>query len=77
MAAQSSWRSVARAALIGLGCGFVLEFGQIFLPERTAEITDVLAAAVGAGLGAALCSWGQSLRTSSQGNARYRVGHRS
>jgi glycopeptide antibiotics resistance protein len=74
LAARSSWRSIAGAAAIGLGCGFVLEFGQIFLPDRTAELTDVLSAAAGAGLGAALWRWGESLRSSSQGAARYRVG---
>ncbi len=74
LAARSSRQSVAGAALIGLGCGFVLEFGQIFLPDRTADLTDVLTTAVGAGLGTALWRWGESLRTSSQGVARYRVG---
>jgi VanZ family protein len=77
LAARSSWQSVAGAALIGLGCGFMLEFGQIFLPDRTAELTDVLTASVGAGLGAALWRWGESLRISSQGVARYRVGPRA
>ena len=77
LAARSSRRSVAGAALIGLGCGLVLELGQIFLPARTAEVTDVLAAAVGASLGTALWRWGESLRSSSQGVARYRVGARA
>jgi VanZ family protein len=73
--AARSWRqSVAGTVLIGLGCGLLLEFGQIFLPDRTAELTDVLSAAVGAGLGAALWRWGERLRTLSQGVARYRVG---
>jgi VanZ family protein len=74
LAARSSMRSVAGAALIGLGCGLVTEFGQLFLPDRTAELTDVLSAAVGAGLGTVLWRWGESLRSSSQGVARYRVG---
>ncbi len=75
MMAARSWRqSAVKAALIGLGCGLVLEFGQIFLPDRTAEITDALSAAAGAGLGAALWRWGESLRAASQGVARYRVG---
>jgi VanZ family protein len=74
LAAHSARRSLAGAALIGLGCGAVLEFGQIFLPGRTAELTDVLASAVGAGMGWGLWRWGESLRSSSQGVARYRVG---
>ena len=77
LAARSSQRSIPGAALIGLGCGFVLEFGQIFLPDRTAEMTDVVAAAVGTGLGLALWRWGESLRSSSQGAARYRVDARA
>ena len=47
---RPAWRSIGRSASIGLGCGAVLEVGQVFLPDRTAELTDVLAAAVGAGL---------------------------
>ena len=75
LAARSSWQSVGRAFLIGVVCGFVLELGQIFLPNRTVEITDVCSAAFGAGLGATLWRWGESLRaSSSQGVARYRVG---
>ena len=66
--------SLVGAALIGLGGGFVLEFGQIFLPARTAEVTSVLMAAVGAGVGVALWRWGESLHDSSQGVARYRIG---
>jgi glycopeptide antibiotics resistance protein len=77
LAVRCSWRSVAGAAAIGLGCGFVLELGQIFLPDRTAELTDVLSSAVGAGLGTALWRWGESLRSSSQGVARYRYGARA
>ncbi len=65
LAVRSS--SVTRAGLIGLGCGFVLEFGQIFLPDRTAELTDVLTAAFGAGLGTALWRWGESLRDPPRG----------
>ena len=67
-------QSIVGAALIGLGGGFVLEFGQIFLPARTAEVTSVLMAAVGAGLGVALWRWGESLHDSSEGVARYRIG---
>jgi hypothetical protein len=48
----------------------------VFLPERTAELTDALSASVGAGLGLALLRWGESVRdlTSSLGVTRYRVG---
>jgi glycopeptide antibiotics resistance protein len=75
--AARSWRqSVAGALGIGLGGGFVLELGQIFLPDRTAELTDALTAAAGVGLGVALWRWGESLRRSPQGVARYRVGPR-
>jgi VanZ family protein len=53
LAARSRRQSVAGALMSGLACGFVLEFGQVFLPGRTAELTDVLTAAADAGLGAA------------------------
>jgi glycopeptide antibiotics resistance protein len=74
LAARSRRQSTLGAALIGLGGGFVFEFGQIFLPARTAELTSVLMAAGGAGLGVALWRWGESLHYSSQGAARYRIG---
>jgi VanZ family protein len=73
--AARSWRqSFLGAALIGLGLGVGLEIGQVFIPGRTADITDALSAAAGAGLGWSLWRWGESLRRSSQGAARYRVG---
>ncbi len=72
-----SWRqSFAGACLIGLGVGFVLEVGQVFLPGRTADISDALSAAAGAGLGWGFWRWGEWARTSSMGAARYRVGQR-
>jgi glycopeptide antibiotics resistance protein len=74
LAARARRQSIAGATLIGLGGGFVLEFGQIFLPARTAEVTSVLMAAVGAGLGVALWRWGESLHDSRQGIAQYRIG---
>ena len=68
--AARSWRqSFAGAVLIGLALGAVLEIGQLFLPSRTADVTDVLSAAAGAGLGLALWRWGEWARTSSMGVA--------
>jgi glycopeptide antibiotics resistance protein len=74
LAARSRQQSTLGAAVLGSGGGFVLEFGQIFLPARTAEVTSVLIAATGAGLGVALWRWGESMHHSSLGVARYRVG---
>jgi VanZ family protein len=53
----------------------VLEAGQLFLPERTAEITDALSAAAGAGLGLALWRWAAAVRdpAGAHGTMRYRV----
>jgi glycopeptide antibiotics resistance protein len=75
LAAGSRRRSILEAALIGFAVGLILEAGQVFLPERTAELTDALSASVGAGLGLVLWRWGESARdpTSSLGVARYRV----
>jgi VanZ family protein len=72
--AARSWRqSFLSAILIGFGLGVILEFGQIFLPARTADVSDAISAAAGAGMGLALWRWGESARTSSLGVARYRV----
>ena len=50
--AARSWRqSFLSAVLIGFGFGVVLEFGQAFLPDRTADVSDAISAAAGAGLG--------------------------
>jgi VanZ family protein len=67
--------SIVRAALVGLAIGLVLEAGQLFLPERTAEITDALSAAAGAGLGLALWRWAAAVRdlAGAHGTMRYRV----
>jgi len=76
--AARSWRqSFAGAVLIGVALGAVLEIGQVFVPSRTADVTDVLSAAGGAGLGLALWRWGEWARKSSMGVAKYRVGHRT
>ena len=73
--AARSWRqSILSAILIGFGVGVILEFGQIFLPERTADVSDAISAAAGAGLGLALWRWGERARTSPMGATRYRVG---
>jgi glycopeptide antibiotics resistance protein len=74
--AARSWRqSLPGAILVGLGIGFVLEIGQLFVP-RTVDISDAISAGAGAGLGWALWRWGVWARTSSMGVARYRVGPR-
>jgi glycopeptide antibiotics resistance protein len=78
MLAARSWRqSFLSAVLIGFGFGVVLEFGQVFLPDRTADVSDAISAAAGTGLGLALWRWGESARTSSMGATRYRVGQRA
>ncbi len=59
---------------IGLLLGVVLEAGQLFLADRTSEITDALSAGFGAGMGLWLWRWGESIRDPSLGVARYRVG---
>lgn len=73
--AARSWRqSFLNVAAIGFGFAVILEFGQVFLPDRTADVSDAISAAAGAGLGLALWRWGESARTSSLGATRYRVG---
>jgi glycopeptide antibiotics resistance protein len=76
LAAGSLRRSISQAIIVGFALGMAFEAGQMFLPERTAELTDALSAAAGAGLGLALWRWGESVRdpTNSLGIARYRVG---
>jgi VanZ family protein len=69
------WRcSFFVALLIGLCTGVLFEFGQAFLPDRTADISDAISASAGTGLGLALWRWGESVRKSSVGVIRYRVG---
>jgi glycopeptide antibiotics resistance protein len=76
LAARSRRRSIGQAALIGLAIGLVLEAGQLFLPVRTAELTDALLSAAGCAGGLALWRWGESIRdpTSSYGTVRYKIG---
>jgi VanZ family protein len=72
--AARSWRqSFLGVISIGLVLATVLEIGQVFIPGRTPDISDVLSAAAGAGLGLALWRWGESARTTSMGVARYRI----
>jgi VanZ family protein len=75
LAAKSPKRSIIQAALFGLAIGAAMEAGQVFLPARTAELTDALSAAVGAAMGLGLWRWGESVRdpAHSFGNVRYRV----
>ena len=74
LAARSWRRSFLSVVLIGFGLGAMLEFGQVFLPDRTPDVSDAISAAAGTGLGLALWRWGESARTSSMGATRYRVG---
>jgi VanZ family protein len=76
--AAHSWRQTfMRTVLVGFAVGVLLEAGQVFLPERTADMSDAISAAAGAGLGLALWRWGEFARHSSMGATRYRVGHRA
>ena len=73
LAARFPRMSPWQAALSGFCIGLMLELGQLFLVDRTSEITDALSAGFGAGLGLGLWRWGQTLYDSSRGVARYRV----
>lgn len=73
LAARDARRAVRRSALIGLAFGLLLEAGQLFLADRTAEITDALSAAAGSALGAWLWSRGSTARNEARGTVRYRV----
>jgi VanZ family protein len=73
--AARSWRqSFLGVLLIGFSLGAIVELGQVFLPDRTSDVSDAISAAAGAGLGLALWRWGESARSSSMGATRYRVG---
>jgi glycopeptide antibiotics resistance protein len=75
--AARAWRqSFPGAIAIGFGLGVVLEIGQVFLPDRSADVSDAISAAAGTGLGLALWRWGEYARNSSMGVTRYRVGRR-
>jgi glycopeptide antibiotics resistance protein len=75
LVAAGWWRcSLFVALLVGLCTGVIFEFGQVFLPDRTADISDAISASAGTGLGLALWRWGESVRKSSLGVIRYRIG---
>jgi hypothetical protein len=63
--------------ILGLSFGLVLEIGQAFIPDRSADISDAISAGLGAVAGWALWRWGEWTRTSSIGTTRYRVGRPS
>jgi VanZ family protein len=46
--ANPAWRAIA----LGAGLSFALEMCQLFIPYRVASLTDILANAIGSGLGA-------------------------
>jgi VanZ family protein len=76
--AARSWRqSFVGVTAIAIVFSIAMEIGQVFVPGRTPDISDVLSAAAGAGLGLALWRWGESARTSSLGVARYRIHSRT
>jgi VanZ family protein len=77
LAARTHRQSFVGALVIGLAVGVVIEVGQACLPGRTADITDAISAAAGTAVGLALWRWGEWIRTSSAGVARYRVGRRA
>jgi len=76
--AAHSWRQTFFGTVFfGFFVGLLLESGQVFLPDRTADMSDAISAAAGAGLGLALWRWGEFARNSSMGVTRYRIGHRA
>lgn len=48
-------RRAVWAGVLGLGLSIVIETGQVFLPSRHPSATDVVTAALGAWIGAAVC----------------------
>lgn len=73
LAARGGRWSVRGAMVVGFGIGLVLEAGQVFLVDRTAEITDALSASAGSAVGAWLCGWATRTRGDEAGPRRYRV----
>jgi glycopeptide antibiotics resistance protein len=76
LAARTHRQRLWGALLIGFALGALIEVGQVFLPGRTADISDAISASAGTAAGLALWRWGESTRASSTGPARYRVGRR-
>jgi glycopeptide antibiotics resistance protein len=74
LAARSWKQTFLGTVLLGFGLAELLEFGQVLLPDRSADMSDAISAAAGAGLGLALWRWGESVRNSAIGATRYRVG---
>ena len=62
LAARSWRRSFLSVVLIGFSLGAIVELGQVFLSDRTSDVSDAISAAAGAGLGLALWRWGESVR---------------
>ena len=73
LAAQSWKRTFLATIMLGFTWSILLEFGQVFLPARSADMSDAISAAGGAGVGWALWRWGVLARNASMGQARYRV----
>ena len=74
LAARTHRQSLVGALIFGFCFGAVLEIGQAYIPDRSADISDAISAAAGAVTGWALWRWGEWTRTSSVGTTRYRVG---
>jgi glycopeptide antibiotics resistance protein len=74
LAARTHRQSFVWALILGFCFGLVLEIGQAFIPDRSADISDAISAGLGAVAGWALWRWGEWTRTSSIGTTRYRVG---
>jgi glycopeptide antibiotics resistance protein len=77
LAARTHRESFLRAFVIGFAFGVVIEMGQAFLPDRSADISDAISAGAGTVVGLGLWRWGEWARTSSIGTTRYRVGRPS
>ena len=74
LAARTHRQSLVGALIFGFCFGVVLEIGQAYIPDRSADISDAISAAAGTVTGWALWRWGEWTRTSSVGTTRYRVG---
>jgi glycopeptide antibiotics resistance protein len=74
LAARSHRQSLVGALILGLSFGLLLEIGQAFIPDRSADISDAISAGLGAVAGWTVWRWGEWTRTSSIGTTRYRVG---